>query len=289
MKLSNWVEIWVTSYKEPYLKKSGLDCLNYSLKHIIGVFGDRELETIKGYEVQQFLVSLNDIPNMQHKVKVYFNELLEYAYRNDLISKNPMLAIKFRPKTKIHRQAMSLEEELLFINGLENKKYKLLFLTYLFTGARRNEVISLNAINFDFNNNIVFINGTKTKSSVRTLPLILLLKNEILKINDWKNYYTSFNSDYVTRKVHRYALSIGLENVCVHSLRTTFATRCLESGVSPKMLQLWLGHSKIDTTLDIYCDGRVLGDKGNMLHLQESQKMEDYIKKELKISPFWSG
>lgn len=39
-----------------------------------------------------------------------------------------------------------------------------------------------------------------------------------------------------------------------HSLRHTFATRCIESGVPPKVLQKILGHKDISVTMNVYCD-----------------------------------
>lgn len=39
-----------------------------------------------------------------------------------------------------------------------------------------------------------------------------------------------------------------------HSLRHTFTTRCVEAGVNVKILQQWLGHEDISTTLNIYTD-----------------------------------
>ena len=39
-----------------------------------------------------------------------------------------------------------------------------------------------------------------------------------------------------------------------HSLRHTFATRCIEAGVKPVVLKNWLGHTNIHITLDTYAD-----------------------------------
>lgn len=38
----------------------------------------------------------------------------------------------------------------------------------------------------------------------------------------------------------------------MHSLRHTFATRCIENGIQPKTLQKILGHSTLSTTMDLY-------------------------------------
>ena len=38
----------------------------------------------------------------------------------------------------------------------------------------------------------------------------------------------------------------------MHALRHTFATRCIEQDMNPKTLQRILGHSNINTTMDLY-------------------------------------
>lgn len=44
----------------------------------------------------------------------------------------------------------------------------------------------------------------------------------------------------------------GVEPITMHILRHTFATRCVQSGMTPKMLQTILGHSSINVTMDLY-------------------------------------
>ena len=50
----------------------------------------------------------------------------------------------------------------------------------------------------------------------------------------------------------RIARKIGAPNTRFHYLRHTYATVAIKSGVDLKTIQEMLGHSEIDTTLNIY-------------------------------------
>lgn len=51
---------------------------------------------------------------------------------------------------------------------------------------------------------------------------------------------------------HLYKLcdEAGIKRFCMHALRYTYATRAIERGIMPKVLQKLLGHVNIKTTMD---------------------------------------
>lgn len=56
----------------------------------------------------------------------------------------------------------------------------------------------------------------------------------------------------VNRDIEIICDKAGIERFAVHAFRDTFATRAIESGMQPKTLQMILGHSKINMTMEIY-------------------------------------
>ena len=132
-----------------------------------------------------------------------------------------------------------------------------------------------------------YLGEPKTKGSKRKIPLtneaINILKDQEslqkklkLKSKHWSKewsslVFTTINGNPVGYSTFRNLIirivnNINFDRKCssdnndydefehcyMHSLRHTFATRCIENGVQPKTLQKILGHSSINITMDLY-------------------------------------
>ena len=119
------------------------------------------------------------------------------AYELKLIDENPMHDVKIAAHVEKKGQNLSHEEQRAFLSSIIGHPAENYF--KLLLARRRNEILSLNIKDIDYKNKTLHINGTKTNSSNRTIPLFdeaaALLS--VLPYNS-DGFFFNFRPDYVT-------------------------------------------------------------------------------------------
>jgi len=249
--LEDWINKWLILYKKPFLNERTYKDAESYMKRIITEFKNKNLTSITSINIQNYY---NSIKTSRTKERLfgYFNECLKKAYNLKLIKENPFNFIDKDKKINNKKNAFTIEEQTLILNNA-NEKIKFLVLFYLITGTRRNEALNIEKKNIDFINNKIYINGTKTENSKRNIFISedfkLLIKNYLKD----KNKLFDIQPDYITKNFSILLKELNIKG-SVHSLRHTYATNINVLTSNIKFIQSQLGHSRAETTLNIYTD-----------------------------------
>jgi integrase len=94
------------------------------------------------------------------------------------------------------------------------------------------------------------LNQTLEYIDRRTGKISTLVMRDLVFIN-FRTGAPVKNSSYDTH-LYKLCAEAGIKRFSMHALRHTYATRAIERGVQPKVLQKLLGHASIKTTMDKY-------------------------------------
>lgn len=158
---------------------------------------------------------------------------------------------------------MSLEEVKKLISAPKYLKHRLMIATLYGCGLRSYELCALKLSDVDFDRNTVFIRKQKGKQD-RYVPLSVHLARGLQKyIQTEKPHIYLFNSQKtddgkpipITVRAIQWVIKenrskIGTsKKITAHTLRHSYATHLLESGLNLLALKELLGHARIETTL----------------------------------------
>lgn len=308
--VDTWYEYWIGIKKQTVRPNTVRNYSERYERNIKGIIGKKLLSEVKPIHCQKIF---SDMAEQGYKTTTIYQtritlyNMLEFAKENDVILSNPCK--KFvksdmgKPSEK--KVALTIDEQRKFLMAATGQSYENQYKFMLQTGLRTGELVGLKWDDIDFGKRTVTISRTmeyrykvgewrvgppKSKSGYRTIPLtdeaIRILKDQkeknskIKVINiEWRDQvFLSRKGEPVKNSTYDTALfkicdKAEIRKFCMHILRHTFATRCIEAGMIPKTLQKILGHSNIGITMNLYVDATE----------EEKTKEMDLVAEALKV------
>ena len=231
-------------------------------------------------------------PNTVIHYHAIIHSALKYAVKTDMLVQNVADKVDRPKKNSFQPVFLSAEEMQKMFEALRGTKLELPVLVAAFYGFRRGEVLGLKWDAIDFERGTISVIRTvttitldgkqteieqqsaKTKSSLRTLPLIGSFREYFLQVkeaqelnkqvcgNCYNHEYDGFvfvdelgermRANYLTSAFPKFLENHGLRRMRFHDLRHSCASLLLANGVPLKHIQEWLGHSDFTTTANIY-------------------------------------
>ena len=270
-------EQMVKSVIEPYFRKKAVTLQGLEARHIQQFYSEK-LKTVK--------------PNSVIHYHAVIHQALKYAMKTDLVPQNVAMKVD-RPKKNDYQPVFLDAEELQHLfEVVKGTKLELPVLVAAFYGLRRGEVCGLKWDAIDFERGMITIKHTvtsmqvdgktkmyaqdsaKTKSSMRTLPLVGSFAEYFREVkaaqelnkqvcgNCYNYEYDGFvfvdelgermKPDYLTSQFPAFIQRHGMKKMRFHDLRHSCASLLLANGVPLKQIQDWLGRSDFSTTANIY-------------------------------------
>lgn len=262
---------------EPKLALQSIRSYKLALSRALAFFAETPAKNITAKDVQKYINSLAKQGYSQKVVsnhRMVVNRIMDHAVLSGDIDLNPCASVKTPadlPKTK--RDAASGSDEEIIKNNVDRWIFPYIA---LMTGMRKGEILALQWKDIDFEKNYIYVTKSvahdgdrpviktpKTEAGNRIVPLLLPLRNELLKLprkaatdyiisDDGKTPLT--NRRFITL-YNSYKKETGI-TATAHQLRHSFATIAFEADLDPKSVQEILGHKQLSTTLDIYTQFR---------------------------------
>ncbi len=169
---------------------------------------------------------------------------------------NQKINIPHPKRNKTIPKVLNKEEIKKLIEVTKNIKHKLIIKLLYGCGFRVSEIVNLKKSDFNFNENLIHIKLAKGKKD-RFVKIPEILKQNLIdysKLNNSEIFFSSAKGGKLTTKTIQKIIKNSSKkanikkNISPHTLRHSFATHLLESGVDIRIIQKLLGHSDIKTT-----------------------------------------
>jgi integrase len=256
---------WLDSRKHK-LAESTVEWYGYLIKNLAEFFGDASIRNITVQDCERWAATRRKTAGTKAFVSELdtMNAVFQYTVRHGLILTSPAANVERptvrQPKIQVpslsdFRQIIAAIRESDGRPGSQQRAKTGADLVELlaYSGARVAEITGgpkkkspLRWSHVDFNNNTVFLPGTKTESAPRWIPMSPELRSTLVKLKAEKN--PAPGDAVISISDARTCLEtachkLGFPKYTHHDFRHFFATTCIESGVDLPTVSRWLGHA----------------------------------------------
>lgn len=303
-KFDYWLDEWLSISKSRVKESTYIKYFNSIENHIKPILGNRNIIDLTTSEVELFIsdkLSRGNLntnkglsPKTVSELLIIIKDTVKYAKSEGINIKCQFDRITIK-KNAYEMRVLSTEEQKRLISTLLNNtdKYKIGILICLFTGIRIGELCALKWRNISLIDRTLKIDKTmqriqyaddkestkthiiitdpKSEAANRIIPLqdslVDILRHLVSKPESY--ILTGSSKSYVEPRTMQnrfkiYLQESNIDDANFHSLRHTFATRCIEMGFDVKTLSEILGHSSVKTTLDKYVHSSMNLKRNNM-------------------------
>ncbi len=290
-KFQDWAIIWGRD-KRNYVKESTYATYMIMLQnHLIPELGRYYVEDIEKDMIQKMIIKLRRRGRVDRQgglsdksvrdiVTILKNCLRDYGIDDSRIYRKNALQYPANDKiSKMQVLSADMYEKMMISIKREMDFEALGYAISLYTGMRIGEVCALKWGDIDMERGLISVTKTlqrvyfkegekgktkviigspKSRAAVRDIPISCALEELLLqRVGREECYLLSGTTEAIEPRLYRkhfekFLKRNGLEPIRFHSLRHTFATRCIERGADCKTVSCLLGHASVSMTLNLY-------------------------------------
>ncbi len=250
-------------------------------------------------------LSSGTVSNVLNPIQAFYRRAID----RDELTYNPSERIDLPGGHSQRPKRIASREEAAALLAALDASDRPVWATAFYAGLRRGELQALRVCDIDFEANVIAVERgwdqvegviePKSRAGRRTVPLLAILRTYLA--NDLRRTgrsgedlvfgrtaqqaFFASTVDYRAKRAWRAASKRAselaereggtptlLRRITLHECRHTFASLLIDAGANPKAIQQFMGHSKIQTTFDVY--GHLLPGS----HDEVRRRMDGYMR-----------
>lgn len=277
LTVSGYYPLWLGSIEGTVAPKTHSEYADKFRLHIAPRHGKiklRELTTPHINALYRDMLKGGASPRLIGSVHAAYRKALRDAEGWDLVRKNAAAFARPPRQEAPERPVMGREEARRFLDEIRGERLEALYLLAVTTGLRRSELLAIRWEDLDPEKGTLRVRGTKTAASRRSAVLPAPVAEALHRHRQaqlfearragprWREHGMVFPTTVGTPQRGDNVLARSLKPImaraglptkkCFQYLRRSAATFLVLLKVHPRDAMRWLGHSNIQTTMNVY-------------------------------------